>query len=65
MTNNTEPEVQPASILTRRYGLSTNIIPLYIFDSDKDMKLHPCYVAAKSGHIAAATELVSDLALTS
>lgn len=51
--------------LTRKYGFSPHIeTPLFAYTSDSDLKKHPSYKAAKAGDIAAAIQLVSDLAVS-
>lgn len=51
--------------LARRYGFGASLSkPLHLFTSDADIKRHHAYTAAKSGDVAAAINLISDLALS-
>jgi hypothetical protein len=48
----------------RRYGFPEFVTePLWLFDNDTELKVHPKYQDAKAGGIEAALELVSDVAL--
>ena len=43
--------------------MPSDITVLYLFETDKELKQHPSYVAAKAGDVGSALGLVSDLAL--
>ena len=43
--------------------MPSDITALYLFETDKELKQHPSYVAAKAGDVGSALRLVSDLAL--
>ena len=63
-------EFMPKSLIfshteVRRYGFGLcGGAPLSLFTKDADIKQHKAYTAAKAGDIAAAMQLISDLALS-
>lgn len=49
---------------SRSFPIPAAVRPLYLFDSDAQLKQHVDYVAAKAGDAASALRLVSELALS-
>ncbi len=63
--NNLAPLHRHGTILhgIRALPMPSDITVLYLFETDKELKQHPLYIAAKAGDVGSALGLVSDLAL--